>query len=158
MTEIDEIKKTRIVIIDDHETQCKGIEDYLETMLPDDIVVVGRAHNDIEARDIVTKEIDLIIMDAELKTETNISVDGFTLAKEFINNFPDVAILFYTYHDNPVLVERAKAIKARGYVVKTTEIMPLIRAVTIVCAGGTKWPSGHVVKRDCDCILELKVV
>lgn len=156
MTEFEEVKKTKIVIVDDHETECKGIEEYLKTMLPGDIEVIGIAHSDIEARDVVTSEVDLVIMDADLENTTNNSVDGFTLAKEFIKDFPDIAILFYTYHDNLVLLERAKAIKARGYVVKTGKSMPLIRAVTIVCAGGTIWPSGHGRKRDCDCILDLR--
>lgn len=155
MTEFKEVKKTKIVIVDDHETECKGIEEYLKTMLPGDIEVIGKAHNDIEARNVVTSEVDLVIMDADLENTTSISVDGFTLAKEFIKDFPDIAILFYTYHDNLVLLERAKAIKARGYVVKTDKSMPLIRAVTIVCAGGTIWPSDHGRKRDSDCILDL---
>ncbi|MDE2389273.1 MAG: response regulator transcription factor [Betaproteobacteria bacterium] len=120
------------MIVEDHDLMAFGICEFLETIPI--VQVVAKARNadeaQIEAR---SKKIDLVIMDIRLGAGLN----GISLASEFMQEYPDLAILIYSSDSNAELVRRAIDAGVRGYVPKGAGIEKFKKAIEIIMAGGS---------------------
>lgn len=132
------------LIVEDHELMALGIREFLETVPL--IQVVAIARKDEEARiSVRNNKIGLIIMDIRLGS----SLNGISLASEFIKEFPDLKILIYSADNNAKLVRQAINAGARGYVPKGAGMEEFKKAIGIIVNGGSYFdPTLSKLQRD----------
>jgi DNA-binding NarL/FixJ family response regulator len=102
----------RVVIVDDHPLIRRGLERMIHS--GDGFVVCGEAGNADEALAVVRKvKPDLAIVDIGLPGR-----DGIELTRELVSEFPQLAILVLSMHEESEYAERAIEAGAHGYMVK----------------------------------------
>jgi two-component system nitrate/nitrite response regulator NarL len=124
----------RILIADDHEAVRKGVCAILSSRL--NIEVCGEAVNGKEAI-AKAKELkpDLIILDVTMPL-----LNGFDAAREIGKILPHIPILMLSMHDSNQLLEEAKRIGVKGYVMKTQAGDTLLRAVDALLSNELFYP------------------
>ena len=123
-------KRKRIVLVDDHALVRQGLERLLN--LGDEFVVCEEAGDAMQAVEMVREtRPDAVIVDIGLPGGT----DGIELTKKLRNEFPDVAVLILSAHDEPKYVRRAARAGAMGYVLKEAPIETLRIALRRAIAG-----------------------
>ena len=123
------MKKTKVIIADDHPLFRKGLG-ALITEEPD-YELVGEANNGIEAVD-MTMEIkpDIIIMDIVMP-----DMDGMLAAEIIKKRQPDTKIIFLSMHQQKEYVLRVYRSGAEGYVLKDFVAEELLVALNSVRDG-----------------------
>lgn len=123
------MKKTRILLVDDHDIVRLG----LMTLLNDqpDMEVVGEANT---ARDGVNStealQPDVVLMDIRLPGES-----GIEAAQQISNHFPESKVVMLTSFADDELVVRAIRAGAVGYVLKQVGNEELLRAIRAAARG-----------------------
>lgn len=79
---------------------------------------------------------DLVILDITMP-----QLDGFVAAREIRKYLPKVLILFVSMHDSQQFAKTARAVGAKGYVVKTKAADALLNAVDAVLRGEEFFPN-----------------
>lgn len=125
----DEDKKTRILIVDDHEVVRYGLEQMIARE-PDFEVCAGAADADEGIR--LTRELspDVVIVDISLKGR-----NGIDLIKELRAWDPKIKILVLSMHDERLFAKRALAAGAMGYVNKVEAMTSAIEAIRRILEG-----------------------
>ena len=119
----------RVVIVDDHPLIRRGLERMIHTT--DGFNVCGEAGNAADAMIVVRKERpDLVIVDVGLPDR-----DGIELTRSLRKEFPDIAILILSMHEDPQYAKRALEAGARGYMVKHDAVEKIHVALHDVLAG-----------------------
>jgi DNA-binding NarL/FixJ family response regulator len=99
--------------------------------------VVGEAANGLEAiQENERLHPDLIILDVSMPV-----VDGLTAAAVIRKDFPHTAILLFSLHDTPALVDAAKQLGLEGFISKEEGDTALIEAIHAVLHKQTYFPS-----------------
>lgn len=121
--------KIRIVIAEDHAVVRQGTRQLLERY--PDMDVIGEAADGEEAvarvRDLKP---DVVIMDVRMPR-----LSGIEATRKIKEESPGVAVLALTAHDDDEYVFALLDAGANGYLLKTTEVDELVRAVRAVHAG-----------------------
>jgi DNA-binding NarL/FixJ family response regulator len=121
-----EMRKWRIVIVDDHPIVRKGFAQLINR--EQDLETVGEAEDGASAARVVEeKKPDLILVDLSLKES-----DGLELVKYFAAEEEEWKMLVISLHDEKVYAERALRAGAQGYIMKseaTDKVMTAIRQV-----------------------------
>lgn len=124
----------RILIVDDHEAVRAGVRAILQSR--EGLEVCGEAANGREAvakaRELMP---ELVILDITMPV-----LDGFSAAREIHKAHPSVAILLFSMHESPNLINIAKSSGANGYVSKSEGAAVLLRAVDAVAHSRTFFP------------------
>ncbi len=119
-------KKIKIIIVDDHPIVQQGLSELINH--EKDMTVCGLAEDAYEAMEIIgALEPDLAIVDISLK-ETN----GIELIKDIKVQYPNLAVLTLSMHDESLYAERALRAGAKGYIMKqraTDDVVGAIRKV-----------------------------
>jgi DNA-binding NarL/FixJ family response regulator len=119
----------RVVIVDDHPLIRRGIERMLHST--DGFTVCGEAGNAADAFKVIKNERpDLAIVDVGLPDK-----DGIELTRTLVNEFPRLAILILSMHEEPLYAMRALKAGARGYMVKHDAVEKIHVALKDVLAG-----------------------
>jgi DNA-binding NarL/FixJ family response regulator len=93
--------------------------------------VVGEAANGREAAEKAIKlKPDIAIVDISMP-----ELDGVELARQIREAVPDTKVLVLTMHESDQMVQRALAVGAHGYVLKSDLTEALPKAVKAVCGG-----------------------
>ncbi len=118
----------RLVVADDQAM----IRQALSTLLgmEPDLEVVGQAADGQELLDIVTEDVDLVLMDVEMPR-----LDGLTACAALRRRFPSVRVLVVTTFGRPGYVRRALEAGAGGFIVKDAPLPDLVGAIRRVAAG-----------------------
>ncbi|WDP88448.1 MAG: response regulator transcription factor [Desulfobacter sp.] len=125
----DNLKKNRIVIVDDHPIFCLGMSELINR--EPDLVVAACPDTADKAWEIVQNEPpDLMIVDISL-AESN----GIDLVEDISREYPDLPMLVLSMYDDSMYAERALMAGARGYVMKQRAIAQVVEAVRQVLAG-----------------------
>lgn len=125
------MKKTKIVIIDDHQLFREGVKKILD--FEESFEVVAEGDDGTEAVDLVkTYHPDVIIMDINMP-----NVNGVEATKNLIEKFPDAKVIILSIHDDENYVTHALKTGASGYLLKEMDADALIDAVRIVADGGS---------------------
>jgi len=123
------MKKTRILLVDDHRIVRMG----LRTILNDhaEMEVVGEAGNAAEAlREVERLRPDVVLMDIRLPGES-----GIEATSQITKRYPQSKVVMLTSFTDDSLVFRAISAGAVGYVLKQVEDEGLIRAIAAAARG-----------------------
>ncbi|PYK09622.1 MAG: DNA-binding response regulator [Verrucomicrobia bacterium] len=119
-------RRRRIFLVDDHPLVREGLTNLINTQ--SDLIVCGEAEDSASAiAGIAKARPDIALIDISLKNES-----GLELIKNLESQFPLVALVVLSMHDEALYAERALRAGARGYVMKretTKSVLTCIRRV-----------------------------
>ncbi len=123
------MRKIRIVLADDHKLMRSGLRVLLEQQ--PDFTVVGEASDGREAVAIVASQRpDVLVMDIGMP-----GLNGIEAAAQITHTHPEIAIVMLSMHSDESYVLRALKSGARGYLLKDSAEVELIKAVHSVAEG-----------------------
>jgi len=123
--------KARVLLIDDHAIVRQGLAELINDQ--PDLVVCGEADNPPEALKVIAQtEPDAAIVDISLK-----SGDGIELCRQVHEQWPNVALLVLSMHDEGLYAERALRAGAMGYVMKQEPQETVMTAIRRILKGET---------------------
>ncbi len=133
-------RKNRIFLIDDHPLVREGLTNLINGQ--HDLIVCGEAEDSAGAMTGITKtRPDVALVDISLKNES-----GLELVKNLESQFPLVALIVLSMHDEALYAERALRAGARGYVMKRESTKSVLASIRRVLEGGV-YVSERVVNR-----------
>ncbi|MHC4159179.1 MAG: response regulator [Planctomycetota bacterium] len=121
--------KSKVLIVDDHPIVRQGLAELIGH--EDDFTVCGQAEDAHQAMKAI-KELkpDMVIVDISLK-ETS----GMELIKDINVQYPNLAILALSMHDESLYAERAIRAGAKGYIMKAEATEKVITAIRKILSG-----------------------
>jgi DNA-binding NarL/FixJ family response regulator len=123
-------RKRRVFLVDDHPLVREGLANLINGQ--NDLVVCGEAEDSAGAITGITKtRPDVALVDISLKNES-----GLELVKNLENQFPLVALIVLSMHDEALYAERALRAGARGYVMKRETTKSVLASIRRVLEGG----------------------
>ncbi|PYK17319.1 MAG: DNA-binding response regulator [Verrucomicrobia bacterium] len=133
-------RKNRIFLIDDHPLVREGLTNLINGQ--HDLIVCGEAEDSAGAMTGIAKtRPDVALVDISLKNES-----GLELVKNLESQFPLVALIVLSMHDEALYAERALRAGARGYVMKRESTKSVLASIRRVLEGGV-YISERVVNR-----------
>jgi DNA-binding NarL/FixJ family response regulator len=130
--------KRGVFLVDDHPLVREGLANLINQQ--DDLVVRGEAEDSAQAiAGIAATRPDVALIDISLKNES-----GLELVKNLEIQFPLVALIVLSMHDEALYAERALRAGARGYVMKRETTKCVLTAIRRVL-GGDVYISERVV-------------
>ena len=132
--------KHGVFIVDDHPLVREGLTNLINQQ--SDLVVCGEAKDSAEAVEGIRKERpDVVIIDISLTNES-----GLELIKHLTKQFPQLAIIVLSMHDEALYAERALRAGARGYVMKHETSKSVLTSLRRVLEGDI-YVSERIVNR-----------
>lgn len=129
------MKKTKIIIVDDHTIVLDGIKSLLSKM--EDIEISALASNGFEGLEQLKKtKADLVITDLNMP-----GMDGLEFIKTIRKDFPPVKIIVLSLHDEPHFIRNIMKHRVQGYILKNDTSSELLIAVERVVNGKTFFSS-----------------
>jgi DNA-binding NarL/FixJ family response regulator len=123
-------RKSRIFLVDDHPLVREGLANLISGQ--NDLMVCGEAEDSAEAISGIAKmRPDVALIDISLKNES-----GLELVKNLDSQFPLVALIVLSMHDEALYAERALRAGARGYVMKRETTKNVLASIRRVLEGG----------------------
>jgi DNA-binding NarL/FixJ family response regulator len=123
-------RKRRIFLVDDHPLVREGLANLINEQ--NDLVVCGEAEDSAGAITGIGKtRPDVALVDISLKNES-----GLELVKNLESQFPLVALIVLSMHDEALYAERALRAGARGYVMKRESTRSVLASIRRVLEGG----------------------
>lgn len=119
----------KLLLVDDHPLVRDGVRVRLEAV--PHFEVVGEAGDaDAALQAARTLSPDLALMDIGMR-----GMNGIALTEKFAEQFPEIAVLVLSMHDNLEVVRQVIRAGARGYVLKDAPASELVEAIDAVLAG-----------------------
>jgi DNA-binding NarL/FixJ family response regulator len=123
-------RKYRIFLVDDHPLVREGLANLINGQ--HDLIVCGQAEDSAGAMAGIAKtRPDIALIDISLKNES-----GLELVKNLESQFPLVALIVLSMHDEALYAERALRAGARGYVMKRESTKSVLASIRRVLEGG----------------------
>jgi DNA-binding NarL/FixJ family response regulator len=120
---VDDHTVLRVVVIDDHELLRAGTRRILDDARG--FTVVGEAEDGEPAlRVIAQAHPDIALVDIRLP-----SINGIDLARQIVDQHPEITVLILSAYDDEHYVRAALAAGVAGYLLKTTPSEELIRSI-----------------------------
>jgi DNA-binding NarL/FixJ family response regulator len=123
-------RRRRIFLVDDHPLVREGLTNLINAQ--SDLIVCGEAEDWAGAMTGIAKaRPDVALIDISLKNES-----GLELVKNLDSQFPLVALIVLSMHDEALYAERALRAGARGYVMKRETTKSVLTCIRRVLEGG----------------------
>jgi DNA-binding NarL/FixJ family response regulator len=123
-------RRRRIFLVDDHPLVREGLANLINGQ--SDLIVCGEAEDSAGAIGGIAKSRpDVALIDISLKNES-----GLELVKNLETQFPLVALIVLSMHDEALYAERALRAGARGYVMKRESTKNVLASIRRVLEGG----------------------
>jgi DNA-binding NarL/FixJ family response regulator len=123
-------RKRRVFLVDDHPLVREGLANLINAQ--NDLIVCGEAEDSAGAITGIAKtRPDVALVDISLKNES-----GLELVKNLESQFPLVALIVLSMHDEALYAERALRAGARGYVMKRETTKSVLASIRRVLEGG----------------------
>lgn len=123
-------RKYRIFLVDDHPLVREGLTNLINGQ--NNLIVCGEAEDSAAAMTGFAKtRPDVALVDISLKNES-----GLELVKNLESQFPLVALIVLSMHDEALYAERALRAGARGYVMKRESSKSVLASIRRVLEGG----------------------
>ncbi|HEX6923344.1 MAG TPA: response regulator transcription factor, partial [Bacillales bacterium] len=130
MEKFNQVKVTRIVVIDDHRLFREGVRRILEMV--DDFQVVDEGEDGKEVEAIVrVHEPDVVLMDINMP-----GINGVEATRRLMEISPHTKVIILSIHDDETYVSHALRSGASGYLLKEMDSDSLVEAVRVVSEGG----------------------
>jgi DNA-binding NarL/FixJ family response regulator len=124
------LRKSRVLVVDDHPLVREGLVNLINAQ--HDLMVCGEAEDSAQAiAKIVKARPHVALIDISLKNES-----GLELVKHLASQFPQVALIVLSMHDETLYAERALRAGARGYVMKRQASKSVLASIRRVLEGG----------------------
>src|SRR4029450_4080838 len=137
---VNPARKRRIFLVDDHPLVRQGLATLINEQ--NALVVCGEAEDSAGAMTGIAKtRPDVALVDISLKNES-----GLELVKNLDSQFPLVALIVLSMHDEALYAERALRAGARGYVMKRESTKSVLASIRRVLEGGV-YVSERIVNR-----------
>jgi DNA-binding NarL/FixJ family response regulator len=121
----------RCVVVDDHPAIIDAVARFLRE--EEDVDLIGRANDGEHAlRLIAERSPDVAVVDIRMP-----GLDGIEVARQLSAAGSSTAVILYTGYPERSLLLDALDAGARGFLLKEAPLTDLMRAIRIVCAGGT---------------------
>jgi DNA-binding NarL/FixJ family response regulator len=121
----------RCVIADDHSAIVDAVTRFLEDA--EDVELIGAAKDGARALALIEAQSpDVAIVDIRMP-----GLGGIELARRLCADRPETAAILYTGHAERSLLLEALDAGARGFLLKEAPLDDLLRAIRMVCEGGT---------------------
>jgi len=122
-------RNCKVFIVDDHPLVREGLANLINQQT--DVSVCGEAEDSASAiSGIQSINPDVVLVDISLKNES-----GLELVKTLGTQFPDLAVIVLSMHDEALYAERALHAGARGYVMKRETTKNVLTAIRRVLEG-----------------------
>lgn len=126
----------RVLLVDDHQIVREGCRRLLQA--ESDIEVIAEASSgELACRQYDSYQPDVVVMDLSLP-----GIGGIETTKRILSHHPQAQVVIFTMHENPVLVQKAIKIGAKGFLNKATTRVKLAEAVRTVMKGEIYIESG----------------
>ena len=123
------MKKTQILIVDDHPIFRKGLIHLINE--EEDMEVVAEAEDVFSATQVIKNVLpDMVIVDITLK-----NTSGLELIKYINEHYKDLPVLVLSMHDENIYAERALKAGAKGYIMKHEMAGQVAEAIRHVLTG-----------------------
>jgi DNA-binding NarL/FixJ family response regulator len=133
-------RKSRVFVVDDHPLVREGLTNLINGQ--DDLTVCGEAKDSAQAINGIGKaRPNVALIDISLENES-----GLELLKQLKTQFPQVALIILSMHDEALYAERALRAGAQGYVMKHETSKSVLASIRRVLEGGV-YVSERIVKR-----------
>ncbi|AOP34752.1 DNA-binding response regulator [Leptospira tipperaryensis] len=127
-------KKYTIFLVDDHPVVRSGLQSEIES--DPDFIFAGSASSVKDGiRKMGFSRTDLLISDVSLQDE-----NGIQEIETIKSKFPELKIVFLTMHRDWTYLQKAFALGADGYLLKSESTQSIISALKTVLAGGKVFP------------------
>ncbi|MBU2556052.1 MAG: response regulator transcription factor [Bacteroidetes bacterium] len=125
------IKKTRLVIVDDHQLIIDGIRALLRD--EESIQIVGEASNGKKAIEVIDLlETDVVLLDIDMPL-----MDGIETSKILHQKYPKLAIIILSMHAEKGLIKNLVEIGVKGYLLKNSSRAEILKALNEVMEGNS---------------------
>jgi len=125
------MSKIRILLVDDHTVVRQGLRRILES--DDEIEIIGEAGDGRSAVEMATKmHPHVVVMDIALP-----ELNGIEATRQVTKRNEGVKVLILTMHSDDVYVRQSLKAGARGYLLKDSEDMDLLKAIKAISRGGS---------------------
>jgi two-component system nitrate/nitrite response regulator NarL len=119
----------RILLVDDHSVFRRSIKFNLESKA--ELSVVGEASSGLEGVEKAQALVpDVVVLDLSMP-----GMNGLEAARLIRDSVPQAAVLILSQYDIPQMMEEAKTVGAKGYLVKSNASRDLIGAIETVASG-----------------------
>jgi DNA-binding NarL/FixJ family response regulator len=133
-------RKRRVFVVDDHPLVREGLSNLINGQ--SDLMVCGEAEDSAGAMAGIAKtRPEVALIDISLKNES-----GLELVKNLNSQFPLVALIVLSMHDEALYAERALRAGAQGYVMKRESTRSVLASIRRVLEGGV-YVSERIVNR-----------
>ncbi len=123
------MKKTRILLADDHGVVRKGLRFLLESET--DFDVVGEAADGRQAVDVAAElEPDVVVMDIAMPR-----LNGIDATDQIVRHSPRIGVIILSMHSDEEYLVRALSAGAKGYLLKDSAEADLVGAIRSVSEG-----------------------
>ncbi|RDW17009.1 DNA-binding response regulator [Oceanobacillus arenosus] len=128
---MNEEKRIRVVLIDDHKLFREGVKRILEFEPTFDVVAEGE--DGTEASKLVKENNpDVVLMDINMP-----NMNGVQATADLVRYFPNTKVIILSIHDDESYVTHALKTGAQGYLLKEMDSDSLIEAIKVVSEGGS---------------------
>ncbi len=125
------MEKIRVFLVDDHTVVRQGLRRILES--DDEIEIVGEAGDGRTAIELVQKlRPHVVVMDVAMP-----ELNGIEATRQILKRVEGAKVLVLSMHGDDVYVRQALKAGARGYLLKDSEDLDLIKAVKAIKSGGS---------------------
>ena len=133
-------RKSGVFVVDDHPLVREGLANLINAQ--HDLMVCGQAEDSAQAiAGMVKARPNVALIDISLQNES-----GLELVKQLRSQFPQVALIVLSMHDEALYAERALRAGAQGYVMKREASKNVLASIRRVLEGGV-YVSGRVTSR-----------
>ena len=123
------MKKTKIIIADDHNILQHGLAKSLET--EKGFEVVAKANSGLAAIELVNRHLpDLVIMDVSMP-----HLNGIEATKQILNKNPEIKVIALSMHMEKIYVSGMLKAGASGYILKSCSFKELLTCIKTVLSG-----------------------
>ena len=123
--------KIRVLLVDDHTVVRQGLRRILET--DDEIEIVGETGDGRSATEMVQRlHPNVVVMDIALP-----ELNGIEATRQITKRSNGTKVLILTMHADDVCVRQSLKAGARGYLLKDSEDLDLLKAVKAIGRGGS---------------------